>query len=364
MRLAIISPYQLRLKRGIERVNWSLAAEFAKQGAPTDLFVWGDPKPVSWGDLPDGVRFRKVPYSRYYMARWAVPFYWWWLRQVRYDWVVVAFAGYGEAAALRHSNRQKTCMILHYPYQQVLHRYVEFKATGLAQRAALLVGVSQFTARGAEAFFGKPCHAMPNGVDAEVFKPSDALRAEMRQRLGILPTSPVIITTAALEERKGVQHVIRAVAALKPTMPDLQYWVLGEGPYRQDLERLIGDLQVGDQVHLIGSVNDVVPYLAMADVGCLLSYGEAFGITLVEYMAMQLPCIASQHPPFDEIIQPEYGLMLDEKQPNTLVEALRDLLTDPAKRQKMGQAGRQQAIAVYNWRAIAAQYLAFFRAHG
>jgi phosphatidylinositol alpha-1,6-mannosyltransferase len=298
------------------------------------------------------------------MARWAAPFYWWWLRQTHYDWVIVAFAGYGEATALRHSSRQAICVILHYPYQQVPHRYAEFKATGLAARATLLVGVSQFTARGAEAFFGKPCHVIPNGVDAEVFKPSEAMRAEMRQRLGISPTAPVIITTAALEERKGIQHVIRAVAALKPTMPDLRYWVLGNGPYRPDLERLIDNLQVGDQVHLIGSVNDVVPYLAMADVGCLLSYGEAFGIALVEYMTMQLPCIASQHPPFDEMIRPEYGLMLDEKQSDALIEALRDLLTDPAKRLRMGQAGRQQAIARYNWRDIAAQYLALFRLYG
>lgn len=361
MRLAIISPFQLRLKRGIERVNWSLATEFAKQGAATDLFVWGDPKPVSWGRLPDGVQFRTVPYARYYMARWAAPFYWWWLARKHYDWVIVAFAGYGEAAALRRIHSAKVCLIMHYPYQQVPHRYAEFKKSGLAQRADCCVAVSQYAARGAEDFFGKPCHAIPNGVDAEVFKPSASVRAEMRQKRGISAESPVLITTAALEERKGVQHVIRTVAALKAHLPDIQYWVLGEGPYRAELEALITQLDVAEQVRLVGSVDDVIPYLAMADVGCLLSYGEAFGITLVEYMAMQLPCVASQHPPFDEIIQPEYGFMVDEQKPTALQEVLHTLLTNPSQRAAMGQAGRRKALSTYSWQHMAAQYLALFK---
>lgn len=364
MRIAIISPFQLRLKRGIERANWSLATEFARQGVAVDLFVWGDLKPVSWGEVPERVRLRKVPYFRYYMARWAAPFYLWWLVRNHYDWAITAFAGYGEAMALQCIKNINICMIIHYPYQQVPHRYEEFKTSGLARRAKLLIGVSQFIARGAETYFGKPCHVIPNGVDPDMFKPLEAVRVAMRQKLAIPAAAPVIITVAALEERKGVQHVIRAVAALKPIIPDLQYWVLGEGPYRSELERLIGELRVSDHVRLVGSVDNVVPYLAMADIGCLLSYGEAFGITLIEYMAMGLPCIASQHPPFDEIVQPEYGMLLDEQQHDRLAEVLHDLLSNSAKRQAMGKIGRQRAIEMYSWRAVAQQYLELFRTHG
>jgi glycosyltransferase involved in cell wall biosynthesis len=361
MRIAIISPFQLRLKRGIERANWSLATEFARQGAATDLLVWDHPSRVSWGDIPEGVRVFAVPYVRYYMAHWTILFYLWWLRRQHYDWVIITFASYGEAAALRRTSSIRICILMQYPYPQVPHRYAEFKKSGLVDRCSCCIAVSKYTASGVEKFFGKPCHVIPNGVDVEAFKPSAELRASTRHKLGIPDEAPVIITAAALEERKGVQHVVRAVAALKAHLPTIRYLVLGEGPYRAELETLVAELDAAEQVHLIGSVNNVIPYFASADVGCLLSYGEAFPLTSVEYMAMGLPCIVSQHPPFDEIIEPEFGLVVDEQDSVALQEALYALLTNPERRQLMGQAGRLKAISTYSWQNIAAQYLKLFR---
>lgn len=363
-RIAIISPFQLRLSRGVERANWALATEFSRQGNVVDLFVWSSPEGVHWGETPVGVRIREVPASRYFMAHWATLFYRWWLARGHYDWVIVTFAGYGESRALHFSPSSKVCVVLQYPREQVPHRYTEFKSTGLAQRADLVVGVSQHTALGAQAYFGRSCHVIPNGVDTGVFEPSRVLRDQVRQRLRLSPEARVVITLAALEERKGIQHVIRAIARLSETFPDLHYWILGEGAYRPQLEQLIVDLGVCNHVHLEGAVDDVVPYLSMADVGCLISYGEAFGIALVEYMAMELPCIASQHPPFNEIVKPEYGVLIDERHPDALIEVLHNLLLNEEVRHNMGQAGRKKAIEQYSWRRVSEMYLSLLWKEG
>lgn len=360
MKIAIIHPFQFRYARGIERYTWSLSAALSSHGVQVDLLTWSWPHEVSWGDVPPLVRVRRVPNYRYLMARACIPFYLKWLLQERYDWVMVFFAGYGEAETLRilrQLREQRYCVVFQFPREQVPHRYREFAQTGLAGGADRLIAVSSYVARGVQEHFERECQVIGNGVDPENFKPSATARAQMRQERGISETAPILITLAALEERKGVQHIIRAIPPLLSHFPDLRYWVLGEGGYRSALEAQIRDLGLKRTVSLLGNVEDVVPYLAAADVGCLLAYGEAFGIAVFEYMAMELPVLVSQHPPFPELVQSEFGMLIDERDSQRVVESIQALLTTPDRRRQMGEAGRQQILKHYTWDKLAEAYL-------
>jgi glycosyltransferase involved in cell wall biosynthesis len=361
LKIAMLSPFQLRLPRGIERYAWSLAQELALRDVEVDLLTWNWPRPVSWGVPHPRVRVRRMPYTRYFMAGAAVAYYAYWLLRRRYDWVMLFFAGYGEAEAmrvLRALRPQRYAVVFQFPYEQVPHRYREFERDRLAQRAEQRIAVSQYVARGVEARFGRPCAVIGNGVDPHVFQPSTEMRNAMRQKLRLKPDAPVLITVAALEERKGVQWVIRALQPLLRDFPDLCYVVLGEGAYRAQLQAEIERLGLAAHVRLMGNTNDVVSYLAAADVGCLLSYGEAFPISLVELMAMALPVLSSAHPPFDELMRPDWGIMVDETNSASVACALRELLSDPQRRQRMGPAGRQQVMEHHTWAQVAEQYLA------
>lgn len=360
MKIAIIHPFQFRYARGIERFVWSLSAAFAARSVQVDLLTWRWPNEVHWGDVTPHVRVRRVPDLRYFMARVCVPFYVKWLLQDHYDWVMLFFAGYGEAETLRILNRlrhQPYCVVFHFPREQVPHRYREFERSGLARRADRLIAVSSYVARGVEEQFGRGCQVIGNGVDPNVFKPSQSARTQMRQKLGIPESAPILITLAALEERKGVQHVIQAIPSLLPDFPDLRYWVLGEGPYRSTLEAQVRRLGLEHVVSLWGNCEDVVPYLAAADIGCLLAYGESFGIAVFEYMAMELPVLVSQHPPFPELVRPEYGMIGDERDVQAVAQNIRVLLTNPDRRREMGKVGRQQVLSHHTWDQVAAAYL-------
>lgn len=181
---------------------------------------------------------------------------------------------------------------------------------------------------------------------------------KMRQKFGISPNTPVLVTSAALEERKGVQWVLRALPEIKQEYPDVKYFVLGEGSYRTELESLVKDLDLEGNVFMPGVRTDIQHYYQLADVALLLSYGEASPLTPLEYMACELPVITSQHPPYDEIIQPEYGVMVNERNSSEVAGAIKCLLRDQHLRRTMGMNGRQYILTEHTWGKIAAQYLA------
>jgi phosphatidylinositol alpha-1,6-mannosyltransferase len=358
MKLAIISPFQLRFARGIERFTWSLATALVDHDHTVDLLTWNWPEPVQWGDMPAGMRVLQVPYSRYYMERLAVPYYLTWLLRNRYDWVMLYFASYGESTTLRLLRSQRVCVVVHFPYEAAPFPYAQFQRCGVVHNAARVVAVSQYVADDVQARFKCECAVIGNGVDTAIFRPSQEARATVRARLGVAPEAPVIVTVAALEERKGVQWLIRALPYIVQQFPDLQYWIIGEGEYRAALEHEAAQRGVQQVVRFLGRLEGVESYLAAADVGCLLSRGEAFGIAILESMATELPIVASNRAPFDEFVAPEWGILVDETDPNAVATAFGSLFASPTRYRQMGKAGRQQVARSYTWTHVAAQYAA------
>ena len=78
-KLAIISPFQDRYPRGVERFSWELGCAFVGRGIDVDILTWAWPNPCEWGVAPLGLRVRRVPYFRYCPQYFAVPFYTSWL---------------------------------------------------------------------------------------------------------------------------------------------------------------------------------------------------------------------------------------------------------------------------------------------
>ena len=306
-----------------------------------------------------------MPYIRYCAAGFAIPYYVLRLLKKKYDWIIIHFAGYGEAEALAAirlfaHRRQRYSIVFHFPREQVPHRYSEFEKYALARDANLLIGVSDYVAKGVRSQFDRPCVVVHNGVDENVFSVAQYSRNFARRELSVPLGARIIISLTALEERKGVQRVIRALPSLLNDFPELLYWVIGNGPYRSTLDELISDLGLHKHVRLFGSKDDVLPFLAAADIGCLLSHGEAFGIAVLEQMAMELPVLVSRRPPFDEFVRPRWGEMVDEADTEAVVSVLRGLLSAPERCKAMGRAARQEILRRYTWDKVAERYLSLF----
>jgi glycosyltransferase involved in cell wall biosynthesis len=361
MRLAFIHPFLYRYPRGIERFLFRLVDALARLGVDVDVLTWRWPDPVAIDDLNPRVRIRALPTSRYFAARCMIPVYAYYLLKEAYDFVWVFFAGYGEAESLALASVFRDVpygVTFHYPYNQVPHRYHEFRRYGCVRRARRVVSTTRFVAEGVHQAFGLPSSVITPGVDAERFHPCNGEREGVRRSLGLSPDDQVVLTVAALESRKGVQHVLEALPALRQAHPRVKYLVVGEGPYRAELEERVRRLGLEGVARLVGPTRDVLPYYHAADIFTLLSHGEAAGIAPLEALAAEVPVVLARQRPFDEMITDECGALVAEQNPAEVAQTLAALLADGDRRRAAGKAGRRRVCEHFTWEQIARHYLA------
>jgi glycosyltransferase involved in cell wall biosynthesis len=359
-RWAFIHPFQLRVQRGIEVYLWNLALALTEQGVTLDILTWAGPL-----DIPDyaripRVKLHRVPSVRYFQAQFAVLYYVYWLLKGNYQHVFVHFAGYGEGLALRLARLVRPILfsiVFHFPPSLVPHRYREFAYWGFQHDAIHLIAVSQATAGEVEKWAGRRCEVIGHGVDTECFHPDATLRAQVRKELGIGQDVPILITVAGLEERKGMQWVIRAMPKVLERMPDTYYLILGDGSHRGELEKLAHDLNLNNHVLFLGFQKNVAPYLGASDVALLMSKGEAFGVSILEYCAAGLPVITSPYSPFPDYVQSDWGQMVPEQDAGQLSQAILELLLDTELRTHRGTHARTWVSENHVWSQVAQQYI-------
>ena len=356
LRVAFVHPFLFRYARGIERYTFNLGNALAQRGVDVNLVTWKWQPSLEINEIDSRVRIHSLPASRYFAAKAIVPFYLWHLLRHRYDFVWIAFAGYGEAEGLMLARRQPFGIVFHYPLTQVPHRYREFNRYGLAQRAAKIISVSQYVADGVREFFGRESAVIHHGADAQRFKPDEEMRRVKRKELGV-GDAPLLVTAAALEARKGIQWVMHALPEVLERFPETIYLVLGGGDYRDALEQLASDLGIQSHVRFMGEQEDVTPFYQAADISLILSRGEASSLSALESLACEVPVIAARRPPFDELIRDEYGVLVDEEDANALTGVVESLLANPAQRRAMGGRGRAHVREHFSWERAAEEYI-------
>lgn len=361
-RLGIIHPFVYRYARGIERFVLSIAPAFARMGVDTELVTWRWPNPLTWSecDKLSNFKIRIISPGRYYSGVFASLWYLMFFLQKSYDMVIIHFADYGEDMALNLAKLlgvdQKFMIVLHFPFSQAPHRYKTLKKTGIAKRAQQIVSVSHFVAREAEVYFQRKSQVISHGVDAKQFKSDKSIRAKTRAELGVSENDFLILTVAALEERKGVQWVINALPFIMKEIPNILYLVLGEGPYKDELDALVKVSSLSRNVKFLsGTAN--ASYFNAADLFAILAKGEASSLVTLEALACELPVLASRKPPFDELIKDEWGRQVDETDTSEVSATIIALLKNYPLRQKMGFSGRNYVIQKHDWNHVAGQYM-------
>lgn len=170
-----------------------------------------------------------------------------------------------------------------------------------------------------------------NGVDTERFRPVD--RRQARERLGLPPTAPVLITVGGLTERKGFHRVIECLPTLLRRWPRLRYLIVGgasaEGDWRERLERQAAALGVAEAVTFLGVVAPEALHepLSAADVFVLATRNEGCANVLLEAQACGLPVVTTDVGGNREIVAgPELGRVVPfgdrARLESALIEAL------------------------------------------
>jgi len=362
MRVAFLSPFLFRYLRGIERFTVDLANALAKQGVKVHLLTWWENRPWAWGNLQQGVFLHPLPLPRYFRALWAGPAYALMLARLRPDVVNLFFTWHGEEIAIRLLSHQSFCLNLnlHYPAEQVPHRYQILQSSRIVRLATRIIAVSNYVADGAREWLGRSVIVIHNGVDLAKFHPAPN-KATAREQLGIPTNAPVLATVTALERRKGVHKVLMALPQVIQEFPGLVYLVAGDGPEKGRLMDLVKTLGLETHVYFLGAVTDPLPVYQAADVFMFLSKGEASPLALLEAMACGLPVIAAQRRPLEEFAAPLGTIFVNDTEPKQVAQAILELLHNPRQRTVMGQKNRQHTEEHFGWDVIAKRYLQLFK---
>jgi len=130
----------------------------------------------------------------------------------------------------------------------------------------------------------------PNGVDIQKFSVRGGAAFGGKNL-----KNKVIITTSRLVLKNGIDILIRAVAEVKKTLPEIRCHILGDGPERQKLEKLTKDLNLEKKIKFFGHVpyNEIPQYLHEADIFVRPSRSEGMGNSFIEALAAGLPIIGT-----------------------------------------------------------------------
>lgn len=199
------------------------------------------------------------------------------------------------------------------------------------------------------------------GVDDAVFRPGRG-RAQVRERLG-LGERPVVVCVSRMVARKGQDVLVRALPLIRRQVPDAALLLVGDGPNRPTVERLVDRLGLRDHVVLTGRVPwDRTPdYYAAGDVFCMPTRTrrgglepEALGICYLEAAATGLPVVAgdSGGAP-DAVLDGENGFVVDGRDVGAVADRCAGLLADRELARRFGLRGRAWVADRWRWDDLA-----------
>jgi len=260
----------------------------------------------------------------------------------------------GDAIAERESMRGR-------PYREPLRGFVEATvAAGFRLASAVICVTETLRAEVIREFGTSPAkvRVVPNGVDAELFRPTDA--AEAASELG-LPSGPKVVFVGALEPWQGVGFLIQAFRNLVEHTPEAMLIIVGRGQEEPALRSLVETLGIRSKVLFEGFVphRQVPLYVSAAD-ACVapmtrerLRSGSS-AIKIHEYLACGRPVIASRIPGLEFLEEQDIGRLVPPEDGGALAEELADVLSDGKWRVDAGVRARSYAVDRCSWRSVAA----------
>lgn len=189
-----------------------------------------------------------------------------------------------------------------------------------------------------------------DAVDTSVFSPDRTDRWRVRRDAGIPDDALVVGFVGRFSPGKGIEEILLSAARLRDSYPTVRYLLAGdagqgEEPYGVSLRQMALELSLTDIVKFIGHRTDIPAVMASFDILAFPSYAEAFGVVLIEAMAMQLPVVSTNcDGVIDIVVNGVTGVSVPPRDAQAFALGLETLIRDGELRQRMGSAGRTRVL--------------------
>ena len=209
---------------------------------------------------------------------------------------------------------------------------------------------------------------IPNAIEpAECDRPDAAMRAQsLRANIGLQPNDTLLLSVGRIEENKGFHILVRALAAMvqRSATPGQWRWVLvGDGPYRAQLERDIASARLTAHVQLAGRVDtpDLHGWYEAATLFVHPTLYEGSSIVTLEAMAHRRAVVASRAGGLpDKVIPGVTGWLVPPGNEEALSATIAKALADSTRLAAMGIAGRTLVDKEFSWRAATDRLLSVY----
>lgn len=179
-----------------------------------------------------------------------------------------------------------------------------------------------------------------------------------------------VVTVCRLVEKKGTRHLIRSFEQVRRIHPEARLQIVGDGPLRSSLERLVVDLGLQRGVTFSGALPNerVADLMKRCAIFCLPSVrasdgdSEGLGQVLLEAAATAKPLIGTRHGGIPEVVRDgQTGYLVPERDSSALAQRICSLLSDPGLRQRFGKSARAMAEREFDVRRQSATLADIYR---
>ena len=165
----------------------------------------------------------------------------------------------------------------------------------------------------------------------------------LHRELGVPSNTPLVAVFARLNELKGIEYFLQAVAGLIERFKNVRFLIVGDGASRVELERYASQLGLNQHVVFLGFRLDVPTLLSEISVSVLPTLSEGLSNSLLEAMAASVPVVATKVGGNSEVVQGGItGILVPPRDADALARAIGQFLEQPSLAAKFGLAGRER----------------------
>lgn len=180
-----------------------------------------------------------------------------------------------------------------------------------------------------------------NGIDPQANRRDGARRAEVRAELGLAPGDIVVGSVGRVEAQKRFDLLLKAVAILRPSRPELRLVIVGDGTLKRALEQQLASLGLDGVARFLGQRSDVARIHHALDLFVQSSDYEGSANAVLEAMAMETPLVATTAGGTSELVEADvHGVLVAPGSAEELAHAIDRVLCDPAASARRVAAAR------------------------
>jgi len=197
---------------------------------------------------------------------------------------------------------------------------------------------------------------IPNGTDPDNFK-LEFNRQHLRNTLAS-PSERIVLYVGRLVNEKGVQVLLDAAPKVLAAYAETKFLIVGTGYYLDQLKNQASALGIEKHVNFLGYVSDIDlrKLYNIADIVCIPSLYEPFGIVALEAMAAKVPVVTSNAGGLAEFVEHKVtGITTYAGDSGSLAWGLLEILRNPELSQTISSEAYKRVLDIYNWKAIAKQ---------